>query len=673
MTKNAPEGQHLPSFVRRCRSWAWALVGALGVGALVWTIRSPQAPSSSPVVAPTPVALKLVPTDAAFDPAVMPFLWLEGSAQPHGLAGWLRLQRAGGGAQTLYLHLASLRLQDQPPPAAPVVPAAPARQPRTYGADDVRTLWQDRQRPSGWLDFGSSTQALTQRLKAAGRLPPHARAEYLTDRLYAEVTHPPGQAASWVLKTHEGRVLTPDHPVPEQVSPLFHEVFRACVSTPESVQPPWPGQVLQSRYERNQRCGLMGDDGRWLAPPEFSFMEWVGGGPHWAGDGPFVLLLRHDEPCMAALRSPVTVTCLGQPLSSLFQQGRLAFSQPGSGEHGLAGMRLGYLGLDGAWAIAPQFDEARGFVGRVAQVKLGSSPALIDPMGQAVTPLLPSHPEALRWLDMQVQGQRDGAGLINRAGQMVAPFLYAERLDGNRFRVCQGQHCSTQPLPPAEPREAEPLEVAVDTATLRRSAGWVAAAENGRWGYQDAQGRWVFAPDFEEADPFEHGVARVRRSGLWGLLLASGAWLHAPEFSFIGALIHGVAQARLPNEQVVLLHADGQRYPLLPGVTLVSPFDRYGMAVAENHDRQFGYLDRKGQLWAIAPTYKSAEPFDGDYARVVGTLAPTWRPAQWTEPPYLVLGLDVVAPGVLAVRARVAGEPRLGFMNTQGQWLVPTL
>ena len=55
--------------------------------------------------------------------------------------------------------------------------------------------------------------------------------------------------------------------------------------------------------------------------------------------------------------------------------------------------------------------------------------------------------------------------------------------------------------------------------------------EAGRWGYIDKQGRMAIAPAFQEATPFQNGLAAVRQDDLWGYIDAKGAWAIRPAYA----------------------------------------------------------------------------------------------------------------------------------------------
>lgn len=667
MIRSAPERQGW---------WLAGHVGWLRAGAVAFLAGALLVPNGWGQIGGGRV-FQRVPAGTSFEPRFMPFR----TAAPlenyggMGTAPWVTLEYPGRAAEKAYLHVPSSRLY-LAAPAEAVAPAQPMsrqdRAARVYTSQDVRALWTNRRVLTAWLNFDAASEALRQRLQEAGTLPGGARVQALATKVYAEISTEGGGAV--VLKKLSGEVVTTEAPVPTWVEPLFHQVFIACVPAPRPARPPLSQAVLGNRYETERRCGLMSEEGRWLARPEFEFMEDVHGSGHYMGDGPYLLLLRGDEPCMATLHMPVKVACLGQPLSSLLGSGKLPFSRSNPDSPRRGGDAIGYVSADGAWAIQPRFREAQGFSGRVATVQQAGVPAVIDGTGAWLTPPVPGDPVSARWLAERGMGRNSGTGLINRSGQMVIPFLFpkVEAVDAGRYRVCHQNGCDIVSVPKAKdlPPPVKPIAAKVAPQVLAASAHWIPTAEDGRWGYQDASGRWTVKPAFEETEPFEDGLAKARSGGLWGIILPGGQWLHPANLQWISPYSSGVAVAQDSQGRHVLLRADGKRIELTEG-QVRSSFGADGWAVAGHSSRDgVGYIDREGE-WVIPPRFSQAQPFVGGYAVVSGDLPEAWRPPNFKEPPYFLVSVHWLSPEVLALRARIGKEERLGLMDKLGNWLLP--
>lgn len=673
MNKNAPR---LLAKVLRAE-WAW--LGIAFACLILLAIGLTGDGSAKPLIDPTrhgaanPVDIDFqrVSSQTPFDPAFLPFVDYGGM----GIASWVTLWRSG---RPVYLHLSTLRLHATAPDGAEqasrsMIPKDQAD--RVLTAEDVRALWSSRKVSGAFLDFDDASRNLQQSLGEAGRLPVGARARVLTQDVYAEVSAAAGGREILVLRRQtDGAEITLEEPVPTSAEPLFHDVFMACIYAERMLPLPWSLEVLGHRYRSDKRCGLMSSAGKWLVQPEFQFMESEYGSGHYVGSGPYLLMLRGDEPCVATSTVPIKLACLGKPISSLTKQDYLPFRGVTSGDPRRAGDAIGFVSAAGAWAIPPRFREAQTFSGKVTSVLEGGTPAVIDRRGKWITPPVPDDPTAATWLAMRRNGRVDGAGVINRSGDMVIPFLYGsvERLSENRMKVCH-HACSIVVLEPAsDPKLVKPLSVTASPPLVEAAAHWVATGENGRWGFQDADGHWMIAPQFDDAEPFDAGLAKVKLNGFWGLMLSTGQWLHEAKYEWISPLVNGVAVAQEAYERQVLLRADGQRLPVPDGAAVLGEFGTDGLALARRlADREIGYLNRDGE-WSISPRFSAAQSFLQGYAIVNGSPPDDWRPANLQEPPYILRSVHWLSPDIMVLRAVVGKEDRVGLMDRDGNWLIPT-
>ena len=677
MSKNAPE---LPALGRISSNYRggqlqgnWLTVVALSMLFVAPAIFA-QVNSSS--------GFARIPAETAFDSEVMPFISAT-PLRPYGAMGtapWVTLEFAGQSRGKAYLEVGTLRLyatapSDPNPPLRNTQDQAEAAQ-RQLTAQEVRLLWTNRRVLSGWLDFSSVTENLRQKLESQGRLPIAARVQALVDEMYAEVTTRQDDSTTVTLKTHRGRTITPDAPHPTWVEPLFHQVFIACIGASPKVPPPLSIDVLGKRYEARRRCGLMNAQGHWLAKPEFEFMEQIDGSMAYGRDGPLLLLLRGEEPCVSTMHLPVVVSCLGQPLSSLFSNDRLAFAVENSDSQRRGGQAIGYVAQTGGWAIPPTFYEAQPYSGKVATVQRKGAPGVIERSGRWVTPEPPDEPEAARWLALMAVGPDFlyGSGLIDRDGNTIIPTIFpsVEREDKTHYRVCHQNGCDDiqVPIAPKSP-SAKPIKSIVSAKVIPLAAQWVPAAENGKWGFKSTQEYWVIKPQFDAAEPFINGLAQVRIGELWGVIMPSGKWLYQPEFRAISPLFNGVAIGESVDGRNVLLRADGRSIPF-DDRTVLSPFSEDGLAIAGRQGRdKIGFINQDGE-WVVQPSYNHAKPFEGHYAVVSGHIPSNWRPTGLKEPPYILRSVHWLSSDVIALRAWVGKEERLGLMDKNGNWLLPS-
>src|SRR5262249_25431005 len=168
-----------------------------------------------------------------------------------------------------------------------------------------------------------------------------------------------------------------------------------------------------------------------------------------------------------------------------------------------------------------------------------------------------------------------------------------------------GVQCSTQP-------QQEPA------LTAARSA-------NGKWGYQDKTGTFVIRPQFDFADVFSEGLARVELQRKWGYVDVSGRvviplkFVHAEPFTEGLALVYTTWGANIFGTEgwdffrrAGYINHDG-KFVIGPRNTLnarsfsegVAPFQP-GISTAQNP--KWGYLDKSGK-WAIKPQFDVAAGF----------------------------------------------------------------
>lgn len=80
----------------------------------------------------------------------------------------------------------------------------------------------------------------------------------------------------------------------------------------------------------------------------------------------------------------------------------------------------------------------------------------------------------------------------------------------------------------------------------------------GAWGYIDKQGRMAILPAFQEAEPFQNGLAAVQQEGQWGYIDTRGEWVIKPRFSrATGFNAEGTALVEA-DERDVLINRQGQ-------------------------------------------------------------------------------------------------------------------
>lgn len=205
------------------------------------------------------------------------------------------------------------------------------------------------------------------------------------------------------------------------------------------------------------------------------------------------------------------------------------------------------------------------------------------------------------------------------------------------------------------------------------------------------------ATQVDTVRPFSAPIAQamypVKIAGKYGYMDAMGSLVIAPQYDEASLFFEGVARASVLTEE-------GPRYALIfddaantePDFAFIGDFDEMGMAPALYADTSmWGYINQAGQ-WLISPDFNQAEPFLGDRALVTyqeqegsidreGVFAsleelppvlPTASaaPAEWP-------GLDPQRSLVFVSGENVVFSDRsnslMGVADAQGETLIPSM
>jgi len=162
--------------------------------------------------------------------------------------------------------------------------------------------------------------------------------------------------------------------------------------------------------------------------------------------------------------------------------------------------------------------------------------------------------------------------------------------------------------------------------------------QNGKWGFRNASGTFVIAPQFDWVSHFSEGLAAVMVGKKYGFIDETGALVIRPSYTEAGDFSEGLARVRVGGATV---------YPT--GASLVNRkdnnwqyIDKLGNTVFKIRTDEVGdfseglasgriiksgrflcgYLDKQGR-WAIAPQFGQCERFSHGTAKVL--LNGEWR------------------------------------------------
>lgn len=163
-----------------------------------------------------------------------------------------------------------------------------------------------------------------------------------------------------------------------------------------------------------------------------------------------------------------------------------------------------------------------------------------------------------------------------------------------------------------------------------------------QYGFINEKGKWIITPQFNAADQFSEGKARVQQNGKWGYVNKKGVLIIQPQFSQCHNFSEGWAPASLKNNLWGLIDSSGKfvLQPIYYNITAVSAgvvctqqnmtdkweimtiktktsiktsFTRMNgfvdsVSAARDTTNKWGFVDLSGQ-WIIPPTYTNAGSF----------------------------------------------------------------
>lgn len=145
------------------------------------------------------------------------------------------------------------------------------------------------------------------------------------------------------------------------------------------------------------------------------------------------------------------------------------------------------------------------------------------------------------------------------------------------------------------------------------SEGLAAFFEAGKWGFEDAYGKIVIPPVYEEAGDFMYGVARVRKDGKWGVINKKGNVVFPCEYDSIEPFSDNTALAK-KEDLSYYIYLDGRPILKLPQDI---EFYSYSSGLAKvKQDGKYGYIDNRKGYFIVEPFYDEASDFYGEYAVV---------------------------------------------------------
>jgi hypothetical protein len=235
------------------------------------------------------------------------------------------------------------------------------------------------------------------------------------------------------------------------------------------------------------------------------------------------------------------------------------------------------------------------------------------------------------------------------------------------------------------------------------------------WGFVDAQGRVVVAPQFEEVEDFSEGLARIKKDDRYGFIDKTGRVVIEPQLEYADDFSSGLALAWLGGRRgfidktgrwvVPAVHDDARSFHGSVGAVkgadeLWSLIDPRGQVIKRlARGIELEYPVESGGLWHAKRTFeprlrhvdgRSAplSPHANSYhfnQGLVPVRAPVMRgdekrwlqglqdlQGRWVLPPQFS-EIQAVRDGLAIATPEAArgAEPRAGLVNLRGEWVVP--
>ncbi|MDR0436982.1 MAG: WG repeat-containing protein [Bacteroidales bacterium] len=191
------------------------------------------------------------------------------------------------------------------------------------------------------------------------------------------------------------------------------------------------------------------------------------------------------------------------------------------------------------------------------------------------------------------------------------------------------------------------------------------SSDGERWGFINRKGEFVINPQFEDADFFNSGLAKVQSNGRIGYINKKGDFVIPATYksgtSFDGGLAFVVADGGHPTA----IDKKGKAKFVLNVANFISAFSE-DLAIFITEEGKHGFVDRKGNI-AINAQFDRATPFINGFARIwqnneVGFIDKTGK---------IVINPQFRTAGNFNEKmAAFSNGQQWGYINTKGAYII---
>lgn len=140
--------------------------------------------------------------------------------------------------------------------------------------------------------------------------------------------------------------------------------------------------------------------------------------------------------------------------------------------------------------------------------------------------------------------------------------------------------------------------------------------DGGRWGYIDHKGEYVINPQFEDADHFSDGLAKIKSAdGKTGYINKKGEYVIPATYKSGTAFGDGLAFVVAEGGFPTCIDKNGETRFTLNAARYVSAFSE-GLATFIAEDGKYGFVDKTGKV-VVNAQFDGASLFSGNYARIL--------------------------------------------------------
>ncbi len=204
----------------------------------------------------------------------------------------------------------------------------------------------------------------------------------------------------------------------------------------------------------------------------------------------------------------------------------------------------GFMDTLGRIPIPPQYDFARKFKNEVAVVQLENDWGLINKDGQTILKCAYNDVEYLENSDslmIQVLVKKEKIGLIDNTGKVIIPAIYTDlgevREGTNVNRILafsEGKGLIRNPkYQYSFITKNNKLSKGFFQDALPYQNGVAIIKKEGHWGLLTQQGVEIVPPKYDKIEPFENGYARIKIKNFKGATDLEGNFIVEPNYEYI--------------------------------------------------------------------------------------------------------------------------------------------